>query len=303
LGPAADDFEAVNVLPTLTEKAVAFIGERAAAARAATPFLLYFPLNAPHAPIAPADEWRGKSGINDYADFVMQVDDTVGRVLAALAAGGVAENTLLILTSDNGCSPTADFKTLAAKGHYPSYRFRGAKADIYDGGHRVPFIARWPAGKVKAGAQSDQMVCLTDLLATFAEILDEKLPNNAGEDSVSLLSALLGEEDSPGREAIVHHSVNGSFSIRQGNWKLELCGDSGGWSEPRPGGKHVGSLPAVQLYDLEADVGERTNLWDEHPEIVERLTALLEKYVAEGRSTPGERQQNTTPVTWRPESQ
>jgi arylsulfatase A-like enzyme len=299
LGPAADDFEAVNVLPTLTEKAVALIDDHAAAARNGTPLFLYFPLNAPHAPIEPSDQWRGKSGINDYADFVMQVDDTVGRVLEALKAGDIADNTLVILTSDNGCSPVADFKMLEAKGHHPSFVFRGAKADIYDGGHRVPFIARWPA-KIKAATRSDQIVCLTDLMATFAEIVGAKLPDDAGEDSMSILPVLLGESRAASRQAIVHHSINGSFSIRQGNWKLQLCADSGGWSAPKPGSKEAAELPSVQLYDLTADIGEQVNVCQQHPEIVERLTVLLQKYVADGRSTPGVKQNNTTPVVLRP---
>ena len=298
LGPAADDFEAVKVLPTLTEKAVGFIDEHAAA-RERTPFFLYLPLSAPHAPIAPTDQWRRKSRINDYADFVMQTDDTVGRVLAALEKGGVAENTLVILTSDNGCSPVADLPALAAKGHQPSYVFRGAKADIFDGGHRIPFIARWPA-KVKAGSRSDELICLTDLMATMAEVIGAKLPDNAGEDSQSILYALVGEGRAPVREAIVHHSINGSFAIRQANWKLEICRDSGGWSYPKPGSKEAAALPDVQLYDLSDDIGEKTNLSQQYPEIVERLTRQLERYVADGRSTPGERQANTTPVKVRP---
>lgn len=282
-GPAGDNFEAVKVLPEITEKALAFIAGQAAAARDGKPFLLYFPLNAPHAPVVPNDEWRGKSGINDYADFVMQVDDTVGRVLAALDAGGIADNTLIFVTSDNGCSPTANFKALAAKGHFPSYHFRGYKADIFDGGHRVPFIARWP-GKVAAGSHSDQTICLTDFMATLADIVDVKLPDDAGEDSVSILPALLAEAKAPLREAIVHHSINGSFAIRQGDWKLELCRDSGGWSEPRPGSKNAGGLPDLQLYNLASDVGEQRNVYAEHPAIVDELTALLQRYQADGRS-------------------
>ncbi len=218
----------------------------------------------------------------------MQVDDTLGRVLDALEAGGVADNTLIIATSDNGCSPTADFKTLAEKGHHPSERFRGYKADIFEGGHRVPFLARWPA-KVAAGSRSDQIVCLTDLMATLADIVDLELPDGAGEDSVSLLPALVGEAHATLREAIVHHSINGSFAIRQGNWKLELCPDSGGWSGPQPGSKEAAGLPPVQLYDLSADVGERRNVCDENPAIVARLTALLQQYVAAGRSAPKSR--------------
>jgi arylsulfatase A-like enzyme len=225
----------------------------------------------------------------------MEGDATVGQVLDALDRQGLAENTLVILTSDNGCSPQADFPALAAKGHNPSYVFRGAKADIYDGGHRIPFIVRWP-GKVRPRSTCDQTICLTDFLATVADILGVKLPENAGEDSVSILPALLGKAERPLREAIVHHSINGSFSIRQGNWKLELCPGSGGWSFPRPGVDDTSKLPLVQLYDLSNDIGEKNNVQDQHPDVVQRLTRLLEKYVAEGRSTPGSPQANAVEV-------
>ncbi|HYT60869.1 MAG TPA: arylsulfatase [Haliangiales bacterium] len=294
-GPAAADFEAMDVLPALTRKAVNYIHQRAPNAKAGQPFFLYLPFNAPHTPIAPTPEWQGKSSLNPYGDFVMQVDGSVGQVLAALDQTVLAENTLVIFASDNGCSPEAKFDELSAKGHNPSHHFRGAKADIFDGGHRIPFIVRWP-GRVKAGTTSDQLVCLTDLFATCADILDAKLPDNAAEDSVSLLPALERRDKRPLREAVVHHSVNGSFAIRQKNWKLELCPDSGGWSAPRPGSKAADELPPVQLYDLANDVGEQKNVSAQHPEVVERLTKLLEKYVADGRSTPGTAQSNTSPV-------
>ena len=294
-GPAAAEFEAVNVLPELTRKAVDTIGAHAVAAKEGKPFFLYLPLNAPHTPIAPTAEWQGRSGLNPYADFVMQVDATLGAVLDAIEKGGIAENTLVIFTSDNGCSPEAKFDELLAKGHNPSHHFRGTKADVFEGGHRVPFIVRWPA-RVKAGQTSDQIICLTDLFATCAEILGEELPDTVAEDSVSILRALEGRAEKPLREAIVHHSINGSFSIRQGNWKLELCADSGGWSAPRPGTKPAQNLPPVQLYDITADIGETRNVQAENPEVVGRLRALLEKYAADGRSTPGAPQPNTGAV-------
>jgi arylsulfatase A-like enzyme len=294
-GPGAPGFTAIGVLPALTTKAVGHIGARAADAKAGRPFFLYLPLNSPHTPIAPAPEWQGKSGINPYADFVMQTDATVGAVLDALDQNGLAENTLIIMTSDNGCSPSANFPELAAKGHNPSGQFRGHKADIFDGGHRVPFLARW-SGQIKAGTKSDQIICLTDFLATCAEIVGVKLPDNAGEDSVSILPALLGKADKPLREAVVHHSINGSFSIRQGDWKLELCSGSGGWSDPRPNTPAAKALPPVQLYDLSKDVAEAANVQAEHTETVDRLTRLLEKYIADGRSTPGAPQQNAVPI-------
>ncbi|MEO8352389.1 MAG: sulfatase-like hydrolase/transferase [Chthoniobacteraceae bacterium] len=295
-GPAAAEFEAANVLPALERRAMDIICTRAEAAKNGHPFFLYLPLNAPHTPIAPTPEWQGKSGLNPYADFVMQVDATVGAVLDALEENGLADNTLVIFTSDNGCAPEAKFDELAARGHDPSGPYRGHKADIFDGGHRVPFLVRWPA-QVAAGTSSDQLICLTDLFATLADILDETLPDKVAEDSVSILPALEGRASKPLREAVVHHSIDGSFAIRQGQWKLELCPDSGGWSAPRPGSKAARELPPVQLYDLAADPGEQTNVQDQHPEIVSRLTRLLEVYVADGRSTPGAPQKNTTPVT------
>ncbi|MEO6809397.1 MAG: arylsulfatase [Isosphaeraceae bacterium] len=286
-GPAAEDFEAVNVLPSFTTEAVAFLDGQAGKPQ---PFFLYLPLSAPHAPIVPSDEFKGKSGLGPYGDFVMQVDATVGRVLDALNRNSQEQNTLVVFTSDNGCSPTADFPTLAKHDHYPSGPLRGHKADIFEGGHRIPFLARWP-GKIKAGSTCADTICLTDLMATCADILDLKLPDDAGEDSVSILPDLLDKASGPLREATVHHSINGSFAIRQGHWLLVLCSGSGGWSPPRPGRDATKGLPPLQLFDLRSDLGQRRNLEAEHPEIVERLTRLLERYVSEGRSTPG------TPLT------
>ncbi|PAW76645.1 MAG: arylsulfatase [Pedosphaera sp. Tous-C6FEB] len=295
-GPAAPDFEVEDVLPTLTAKAISYVKSRAASAKAGKPFFLYLPLASPHTPVAPTKEWQGKSGLNHYADFVMQTDHALGQLFAELDKQGLAQNTLVIVTSDNGCSPQANFPDLLAKGHNPSADFRGHKADIFDGGHRVPFLVRWPA-RVKANTLSQQTLCLTDLMATAADLIGAKLPDTAGEDSVSFLPALLGQEQhTPLREAVVHHSINGSFAIRQGHWKLALCRDSGGWSDPRPGSPKATPLPPVQLFNLDTDRGEQTNVQDKHPEVVARLTKLLEKYVAEGRSTPGERQKNAVAV-------
>lgn len=284
-GPGAAGFEATEVLPELTRKAVEYIGQRASRAKSGRPFFLYLPLNAPHTPIAPTLEWQGKSGLNPYADFVMQTDAAIGTVLDTLDKHKLARNTLVIVTSDNGCSPQADFDQLRARGHNPSQHLRGHKADLFEGGHRVPFLVRWP-GQVKPGTTSAQLICLNDLLATCADILRARVPESAGEDSISLLPALKGRARKPLREALVHHSINGSFSIRQGKWKLMLCPDSGGWSQPRPGSAESRNLPPVQLYDLDADLGETNNVQGEHPEVIERLNTLLQKYISTGRSTP-----------------
>ncbi len=294
-GPGTEDFDITEVLPTLTKKVVTYIDAQAAAAKRGEPFFVYVPLASPHTPIAPSKQWQGKSGINGYADFVMQTDDGIGKILDALERNGLTENTLVVVTSDNGCSPSANFDELASFGHDPSYVFRGHKADIFDGGHRVPFIVRWPA-KVKAGGESKQLLCLTDLMATCADVLDVKLPDVAGVDSVSFLPLLLAKSDAPPREAIVHHSANGSFAIRRGPWKLELCPGSGGWSEPKPGQDDTSRMPLVQLYNLDDDIAETRNVQAEHPEIVSELTHLLESYVANGRSTAGEPQKNAVDV-------
>ena len=296
-GPAAEGFEAVDVLPTLAGVASEWIRSSVKKGR---PFFLYLPLNAPHTPINPLAEWKGKSGLNAYGDFVMQVDAAVGQVLAALDDTGAAGNTLVILTSDNGCSPQAKFDELRAKGHDPSAGFRGHKADIFEGGHRVPFIVRWP-GKAKAGGSSADIVCLTDFMATAAEIVGAKLPATAAEDSVSFLPALLGK-DGPKRTTLVSHSINGSFAIRDGNWKLCLCPGSGGWSAPRPGAAEEKGLPADQLFDLSADRAEAKNLAAEKPDTVKRLAEMLGKTIADGRSTPGQPQKNAVEIQVRKEA-
>jgi arylsulfatase A-like enzyme len=156
-------------------------------------------------------------------------------------------------------------------------------------------VVRWP-GHVAAGSRSDAFVCLDDFMATCADIVGVKLPDNAAEDSISFLSVLQGK---PGqRDALVLHSINGAFGIRQGQWKLELCSDSGGWSYPRPGKDSTEGWPKWQLYDLSVDPAEKKNVVEQHPDVVQRLGRLLRDYVLSGRSTPGAPQQNTTSARW-----
>lgn len=295
-GLTGEDFVHEEVLPVLTQKAMEFI-EQHQASDPEDPFFLYFPLPAPHTPILPTGEFLGKSGTNPYGDFVLQVDHTVGQILGTLEALGIEKETLVIFTSDNGCAPYANYPELATFGHNPSYHFRGHKADIYEGGHRVPFVVRWP-GHIQAGRSSDQVICLTDLLATLADLTGTKPGPSDGVDSYSMLPALLGEDEGPLREATVHHSINGSFAIRKGDWKLILCPGSGGWSDPRPGSPGIEHLPPLQLYNLQEDVGETENLYARHPERVSELSDLLEKYIQEGRSTPGPVQSNVLSDDW-----
>lgn len=292
VGPATDDFEAVTTLPKIISHAVEWIGQQ----RKGKPFFLYLPLTSPHAPIVPTAEFVGKSGLNPYGDFMLQTDVDVGKILAALEKAGLTQDTLVIFTADNGCAPIAKVAELRAKGHDPVRPWRGLKADIWEGGHRVPFLVRWPA-RVKPGQSSDETICLSDLLATAAAITGTRLPANSGEDSINFLPALLGEKiKQPLREGIVHHSIDGKFAIRQGPWKLALCPGSGGWGQPNDLAARREKLPSIQLYNLSTDPGETTNLEAAHPEIVARLKSLLELYVEKGRSTPGPAQKNDVPV-------
>ena len=285
----------VEMLPRLERQAVNYISDHAAAAKNGKPFFLYVPLTSPHTPILPTPEWQGKSGLGAYGDFTMQTDAVVGKILATLDAHGLAENTLVIFTADNGCSPAAGTPALEKQGHFASGEFRGYKADIWEGGHRVPFLARWP-GKIKPASTSSQLICHVDLLATCAELLGSPLPANAGEDSVSILPALLGTDRAPLHEAVVHHSIHGIFSLRQGPWKLVLCPGSGGWAAPLDAAARQAGLPEIQLYHLATDPAESKNIHAENPAVVARLRTLLDRTIAEGRSTPGPRQPNDAPI-------
>ncbi len=279
-GPALAGWKLEDILPTLAKQACRFIEE---SAKSSMPFFLYMPLTSPHTPIAVADEWRGKSGLNDYADFVMETDAMVGRVLAALDRSGAAENTLVVFTSDNGCAPHAGFAELNAKGHFPSGPLRGRKADAWEGGHRVPFIVRWP-GVVKAGTRCDALAHQADLMATVAETLGTKVPGGAGEDSVSLLPLLRGEEK-PVRVYAISHASSGLPALRKGSWKIIFGPDSDGTRA------RADVAPTGQLYDLASDLGETKNLWVEKPDLVAELTAAMERLVA---AHP-----NDVPVNWR----
>ena len=286
-GPAHPDFEAVDVLPEIGRKAVEFIKQQ----QADEPFFAYVPFTSPHTPILPSKEWKGKSKLGRYGDFVMQTDAVVGQIVDALDAAGLSKNTIVILTSDNGCSrKQSKAEELNKMGHYSSAQFRGYKSDLWDGGHRVPFIVRWPA-RVAAGSTSDQLICLTDLLATCAELSGATVPETAGEDSVSFAAALQGTPIQSTRQGVIHHSINGHFSYRQGKWKLLLSTGSGGWSNGKTSGDTV-----AQLYDMETDPGETTNLYTSEPEVVSTLLAQLESDVARGRSTAGADQKNDVPV-------
>jgi arylsulfatase A-like enzyme len=245
------------------------------------------PLTSPHTPLSVNEPWKDKSGLNLYADFVMETDAIVGQVLDAIDASGEAENTLVLFTSDNGCAPYIGVEELETMGHFPSGPLRGYKADVWEGGHRVPFVVRWPE-IVKAGTVNSQLVHQADLMATFAEILGQQLPDSAGEDSSSFLSLLKGGVH-PIRRHAVSCSYQGLPSIRDGAWKLILGPGSGGWakgSEDEP----------IQLYNLADDIGEIRNLAETQPERIAKMQNVLETFIHNGRSTPGLAQKNDVKV-------
>ncbi|MDD2952086.1 MAG: arylsulfatase [Parabacteroides sp.] len=283
-GPTGADFDHEQTLPNFIKRAEDFIAQKAQGDK---PFFLYLPLPAPHTPILPIKEFQGKSGLNPYGDFVLMVDAMVGRVAEALDKAGISENTILVFTTDNGCSPQARYEELLPKGHNPSYIYRGHKADLYEGGHRVPCVVRWPA-KIKHHA-IDQTICLTDFMRTFSALAGVRLTDKEGEDSYDLSPALLNEKPQPViREATVHHSIDGDFTIRKGDWKLLLAAGSGGWSYPTQDDlAKMSDYPKFQLYNLADDPGETTNVCAQHPEVVKELKDLMSKYIKDGRSTPG----------------
>jgi len=280
-GAIAPGFKMEEVLPTLTTKATGLLRERAR--KPEQPFFLYLALTAPHTPWVPLEKFRGRSRAGDYGDFVAQVDDTLGQAMQTLDATGLARNTLLIMTSDNGAHWTPEDKSRWP--HRANADWRGMKADIWDAGHRIPFLARWP-GRIRPESVSEETGCLTDFMGTTAALAGAQLPDNAAEDSFNLLPALLGEKlNRPIREAVIHHSSEGMFSIRQGEWKLCLGLGSGGFSQPVKMEPKPGDAPG-QLYNILKDPAEAGNVYLKHPEIVARLTALLEKYQRDGRSRP-----------------
>ena len=289
-GPRADDFVIDEVLDRLTDEATRFIES---AAKEDEPFFLYLPLTGPHKPTQPHERFRGKTGLNEYGDFVAQVDWTVGQVLQAIDDAGERDNTLVIYTSDNGSymfryddesAPDhvsdPSIQGYRADHHRANGPYRGTKADIFEAGHHVPLFVRWP-GHVEAGSTCQQTVCHVDWFATLAEITGVELDDSMAEDSCSLLAMMHGD-DVERAAPVIHHSVSGMFAIRQGKWKLILGNGSGG--RERPAGRPFEK--PYQLYDMQSDPEETTNVADQHQELVEQLTAKVDAYRSSGRSRP-----------------
>jgi arylsulfatase A len=291
------NFKQSEVLPELTRKTVSWI-KKHQKENSTKPFFVYMPLNAPHSPIVPNEEFLGKSNLAPHGDFCMEVDWTVGEILKVLKELDIEENTLVIFTADNGVSPQAKLENMESQGHFSSYIYRGLKGSLYEGGHRVPFIAQWPA-KVKPQTKSDFLICTTDLLATVADIQEEKLKDNVGEDSFSFLPVLKSKElNDEIRGGIVHHSDAGHFSIRKGKWKLVLH-EGGGTRRSDPKDKPVINNPTeVQLFDMESDATELVNVQQNNPRVIEELKQLLADFVNKGRSTVGEEQKNDPYKHW-----
>ena len=284
-GPALENWTLEPILPALGRRTVEVIERES---KNETPFLVYLSLTSPHTPLSVNANWKGKSGLGLYADFVMETDSIVGLVIDSLSRQGIADETVVVFTSDNGCAPYIDVAKLEAQGHYPSGPLRGYKSDVWEGGHRVPFIVRWPE-IVQPGRIHGGLVHQADIIATLADILGLKLPPNAGEDSFSLYSVLKGEQEGPVRTSSISCSIRGLPSFRQGSWKYIPGGGSGGWTK--------GEEEAIsQLYDLSNDLSESRNLAAMYPQRVAAMGEMFETIISNGRSNPGPKQANDVEV-------
>ena len=289
-GKIATGFAHADVQPTLIRKSIGFL-EGHKATRPQDPFFLYLAMTGPHTPWVPPHPAGSGNRAGLYGDMVSYVDEGVGRMLSALDSLGYGDNTLVVFSSDNG--PVWYPENTLKYGHAAAGHLRGMKLDGWEGGSRVPLIARWP-GKISRGSESRRLISLTDMLATFAAIVKFRLPDDAGEDSYDMLSALTDLPPSGAvRDAIV--ASGGYMTIRKDRWKLIFGLGSGGFSDPK-NEPIVAGGPRGQLYDLAADSLERNNLWSENPGTVSSLTALLEKYDRDGRSIVLPRDPPVSPI-------
>ncbi len=268
-GPIAPSFRHIDVLPVTVQKAQSFIEENSE-----KPFFLYVAFASPHTPWLPTADFRGNSEAGEYGDFVAQTDHGIGQILSTLESTGVDDNTLVIFASDNG--PFWRTQEKEEFGHHSQGNWRGMKADIWEGGHRVPFIAKWP-NKIEASTTSAHPISLVDVMRTAASAADLELPNESGPDSFDLTPVFKGQGDS-GRESLIMQSSKGMYAIRQGEWKLIFGIGSGGFTQSDPLTEKNVTLEGQggQLYNLSEDPGESNNLYSDHPEIVQRLTKLFD---------------------------
>ncbi|HEX4129013.1 MAG TPA: arylsulfatase [Pirellulales bacterium] len=278
-GPSAKDWDFWAVMPTLTDKAVAWIGQQSSD----QPFFLYFPFTSPHAPIVPTPPFVGRSQANGYGDYVVQTDDTVGRVLAALAARGLTDNTLVVFSADNGPERYA-YDRVRKYEHRSMGPLRGVKRDLWEGGHRVPFVVRWP-GVVPAGRTSGGLISQIDLYATIAEIVGAPIPTGSAEDSYNQLPLLRGEAPTA-RDTLVHNTMPNGYALRHGDWVL-IAAKTGAVSKvpewfDKASGYTTSAYPG-ELYNLHDDLAQKHNLYGEQPAKVNELTAVLEEIRAHGQ--------------------
>jgi len=274
------------------EKSRAFMRDQVQA-NTGKPFFLVHSMQAVHLPSIPAKQFRGKTEAGPHGDFIYQMDWIVGALMDELDRLGIADNTLVIFCSDNGPEVPTVLHMRKNHKHDGARPWRGVKRDQWEGGHRTPFIVRWPA-KVKAGATSDQLLNLTDLFATCAAIVGAEVPNNAAEDSYDMLPALLGKAGEEIRPYMISQTISNALAIRRGQWKYLDHKGSGGNNYNREGdwGMKPYALPDTdpdapgQLYNLAEDPGETMNLYSKHPDVVAELKALLEQSKASGRSAP-----------------
>lgn len=292
-GPMPEDFSVNQLFEDFQQTALSMLDEFLAGE---SPWFLYVPSHLVHGPILPNPAWQGRSGLGPYGDFVLQFDEYTGQLVEKIDAAGQTDNTIVIVTSDNGVSPVAPLEELAAQGHDSSNGWRGVKADIWEGGHREPFVVRWPA-VIEADTTSDHLISHSDIFATLSEVLGEPLPASAAEDSVSQLTAWQGAA-TPARQDIVSSSGGGGLAIRQGDWKLECVtgGDGFGALMEQVADAQPTRYEPAQLYNLADDPAETTNLIDSEPAKVTELVALLGEHIRRGRSTPGPDQQNDPPT-------
>lgn len=289
-GLIAPDFDLEEVDMVFLQKSVAFLEDHAKKSPD-KPFFLFHSCQAVHLPSFPGDAFKGKTKAGPHGDFIFEFDHIVGELLKTLDRLGLAKNTLVMVSSDNGPEVTSVINMRKDQQHDGARPWRGMKRDQWEGGHRVPFIARWP-GKIKASSTTDQTVCLTDLMATCAAIVGAKLPDDAAEDSYNFLPVLLGEQgDRPVRRYTLHQTIRLALAIRRGPWKFLDHRGSGGNNYNRPHMKpfvipEKAPKAPGQLYNLESDPGETTNLYFEHPEIVKELKAQLDAFKTSGRSAP-----------------
>jgi arylsulfatase A-like enzyme len=296
-GWAAKEFEQEKSLSILAKKTCDWIE-----ANSKTPFFVYVPLPSPHSPIVPSKAFQGKSKLNKHGDFCMETDWVVGQILKTLDTLNLSDNTLVVFTSDNGTSPKAGFSEMQKQGHYPSWIYRGLKGSLLEGGHRMPFLARWP-NKIKGGLVNYDPICTTDLLATCAEIVNVKVSDNVGEDSFSFLPAFKEKELNNKNRLLVHHSDKGFFALREGKWKLMLHPKAGtNRRNPKEKLNPIKNQADEMLFNMEIDVEESTNVANKHPEIVEILKKHLAEIIESGRSTPGKNQPtdlNSPSLKWK----